>query len=469
MIAGDAPRVLPNLPAPPPAGSSQVLRPKRRSMAASLLWLLLDRGFKTGGAAVVSILLARYLGPADFGRLGVALGLAAFGKDCVGLGLDRIIQRELTRRPEHPGRIVGTYFSLGVAVAVLVALALTLLALTSIDDPQTRRMTLLLAWMAVPQAISGAELWFLCQFNPRPVVLARNALWFAFFFLRLGLMIGGAGVVWFAWVALLDWASIYVVIWLLYRRHRPAGDHLTFHRGAGAAWLREGWPIIVAVAVTMAAERLLGFWVQALSGPAAAGHYSLAIRCAEPWWNVTGIVAAAFLPKLTLLREESRERFLRGFQRYLDVSMAVTVAVGLVALLFAPMLAPLLFGESFHGVVDPLVWLFWAAPALFSGYARLQYLTVEGRLVLEIPVAITNAVLLLAFSAWWIPQYGANGAAAALAISTWLAVFLAPWLQPAAHEATRAQWQALAFPRRLPDVVRYLAVGAQRAWQGAFK
>jgi len=63
------------------------------------------------------------------------------------LGIDRLIRRDLARNPEKTGSLIGTSVALASGAAFLVAFSLSAAALLTIDDPLTRRMTLIVVWM----------------------------------------------------------------------------------------------------------------------------------------------------------------------------------------------------------------------------------------------------------------------------------------------------------------------------------
>ena len=77
----------------------------------NISWLLVDRLFRVVGGIFVSIWVARYLGPADFGKLNYSIAYSSFFLIFVSLGLDQILVREIVRKPKLTKFFLGTALS----------------------------------------------------------------------------------------------------------------------------------------------------------------------------------------------------------------------------------------------------------------------------------------------------------------------------------------------------------------------
>src|SRR5436190_20843729 len=87
----------------------------------NIVWLVSDRVLRMALGVVVLGVVARYLGPAQFGVLNYAISLTAIFAAVASLGIDGIVIRELVKTPERTREIMGTAFALrmiGGVVAV---------------------------------------------------------------------------------------------------------------------------------------------------------------------------------------------------------------------------------------------------------------------------------------------------------------------------------------------------------------
>jgi O-antigen/teichoic acid export membrane protein len=421
------------------------------SPANSIFWLVAERVLKAVGGIAVAVIIARHLGPENFGRYGAAIGLATLAKELVMLGLDRLIRRDLARSPEKTGSLIGTSVALASGTAFLVAVSLSAAALLTIDDPLTRRMTLIVVWMALPQAFFSAELWFESSCDTRPMVWGRNVVWFASVAARLVMVWRGSTVLGFAIFALTEWAATYGVVWLLFRE-RSGHVPLSFSRERLGAWTREGWPAFVMVLVGATANRIMVVVVQHLSTNEAAGYLSAALRVTEVWWSFSAIFASILLPRLVTVRRHNLARFQTANQTYADLSFLVGLVAALGITLLAPLLVPLLFGAAYVPTTPVLVILFWSGPAIYPGVARTQLFVLRGRLHYDLVVVSAIALTSIGLVFFLVPRWGATGAAIAMCASQWIGIYLVPLLLPSLRRLSHPQWKAFGAPFRLRKI-----------------
>jgi O-antigen/teichoic acid export membrane protein len=435
--------------------TTAVSRPRlvvQASPANSIFWLVMERALKAVGGMAVAVVIARHLGPENFGRYGAAIGLATLAKELVMLGIDRLIRRDLARNPEKAGSLVGTSVALASGAAFLVAAGLSAAALWTIEDPLTRRMTLIVVWMALPQAFFSAELWFESTCDTRPMVWGRNLVWFTSVAARLIMAWRGSTALGFATFALVEWAATYGVVWFLFRQ-RSGRIPLSFSRERLGDWAREGWPAFVMVLVGATANRIMVVVVQHLATNEAAGYLSAALRVTEVWWSFSAIFASILLPRLVTIRRHNLARFQTASQTYADLSFLVGLVAALGITLLAPLLVPLLFGSAYVPTTPVLVILFWSGPAIYPGVARTQLFVLRGRLRYDLIVVSAIALTSVCLVLFLVPHWGAIGAAIAMCASQWIGIYLVPLLLPQLRRTSLPQWKAFSAPFRVRRVI----------------
>jgi|GEM_PF-2393116 len=432
-----------------PPMASDVSTPQQGFFVHGISWLFAERALRCAGGFAMGVAIARYLGPDNYGRYGVAMGLAMLAKEVTTLGLDRLVRRDLALRPKDSPTILGSYMLLGLITACAIAGGLAILAHTTIEDMPTRRMIYFAVWMALPQSFAGAELWFEARCYPRPAVLARNSVWLVGQLVRLFLMWSGITALGMAVVALVEAFVTYSGIALAFRREHPA--RLRFHvsRTLILSWLREGWPAFVLLISGISLDRTLLLWVQSLTTNQEAGHLGAGLRIFEVWVYLAFVTASLALPKLASKQESEPETFKRQVQLYADASLVVPVVVALIVTVLSPWVVPLVLGDKYRDTVPALVALFWGAPAIYAGVMRGQIFAMKSRLLLEVPSALISMTVAISLLFYWTPTHGAVGAAWAMSCAQWAGVFIPALLIPAVRDGTKELWAAFLFPLRI--------------------
>lgn len=398
-------------------------RPRAKA-AHNIFWLIAERAVKAVGGVGMGVLIARHLGPEHYGCYGAAIGLATLSKEAVMLGFDRMVRRDLAARPAEAGRIIGTSIGLGLVLALVVAGGLSLLARQLIDDTETRRLTLIVVWMALPQAFFSCEVWFESSGQARPLVRTRNAVWTVAILGRLALVLAGAHVVAFATLALTEWVATYSAVCLLLRNIHHREFRFSFDTGQLKAWFREGWPMVLMVVVGSTAERIMVLVVHALAPTdAEAGYLNAALRITEIWWSMSTIVAAVLLPRIVSLQTADPKRCVRATQLYANASLLVGTVAAIAVTLTAPFLVPWLFGPAYAPSAIILVIIFWSGPAIFPSAARAQFWVSRGKLVLDLPTVVCTATVQIALAVVLVPRHGAVGAAISMVSAQWVGFY----------------------------------------------
>lgn len=440
--------------------------PSRPKTAQNIAWLIAERGLKAIGGVCMGVLLARHLGPEHYGAYGAAIGLATLAKDGVMLGFDRMIRRDLASRPNEAGRIIGSSVTLGAVLGLTVALVLSALAGIVVDDEETRRLTLVVVWMALPQALFSCEIWFESTGQARPLVWARNAVWLTAFACRLILISRDAHVLAFAITALVEWAVTYLaVVWIL---DRTQDRHIRYSldRAQIAGWFREGWPAVLIVVLASTADRIMVVAVKNLApSTTEAGYLNAALRITEIWWSIASIVGAVLLPRIVTHQQSSAERADQTAQLYANTSLLVSVAAAIAVTVVAPFAVPLLFGPAYAPAAIVLAVLFWSGPAVFSAIARSQRWVAQGKLILDLPTVSAITVLQLGLTLVLVPRYGAIGAAAAMTGAQWFGFYGVTLCVPILRRASTTQlraFRALVAPAETLRAARSFAAGIIR-------
>jgi PST family polysaccharide transporter len=98
-----------------------------QNVLANTGWLFADKILRMGVGLVVSVWVARYLGPSQFGLWNYAIAFASLFGALATLGLDSIVIRELVKNPERQNEVLGSAFALKL-IGGTITLAIAILA-----------------------------------------------------------------------------------------------------------------------------------------------------------------------------------------------------------------------------------------------------------------------------------------------------------------------------------------------------
>ncbi len=382
--------------------------------------------------ALVAVVAARLLGPADFGDLQVASGAMLVAAVAVGLGGPRAAGRFLPRRlAGSPGarRYLGFY---GLAIATLTLLLAAAIWTALLADPE-----------ALPEDIHGhhplsfvvvlVPVWAGLELLSQTFMATRRpiagSLPARFVFPLAGLaMVGIAS--WLGWrlsdvafvllmalggaVTLAGFAGYLAIAERARAAAQDEPDAGAEIAGGPRLWLALSLPMM-GVGLLVALVNQVPLFVLALHGEAhAAGLFGAAFTLAQAFFVVITLQRQLYGPSIAAALAADRASRLRLHAHAQRQALLVVLPLALaVALAAEPLLD--LFGPGF-GAARTALWLLVGGLATHSLVAlAARWLDYAGhqRLVLAAEGAATLAIL--AGSALVVPRYGVVGAAAVFA------------------------------------------------------
>ncbi len=377
---------------------------------------------------ITAVLLARLLGPADYGVYALAMVYANLFGLAACLGFPQLLVREVARlvpRSDWAGvrRLVGTAQVSALAGALFLAAVGALLVphLVSGEGAGGRTALLFAMLLVIPIALQRIGETTLFGFEQpiaanmperlvRPLVMVL---------LVAGLLFASSAAS-SAATALAAQGAAYLVslvsvVWLV--RRRTPNRWWTGRRVLDPQLLRQSLPLLSVALLTLVSTRLDIMMLGWIGDVADAGQYRLASQLAVLPLMVAITAQSIVSPVVSRQYAAGESHRLRPQLRRLALGSAL-VALLLSLIVFAafkPLLA--IIGSSFAPAGGPLIVLLVAYTVSAATFHALPLLTMTGH-VRDVAVANVVAIAVNAgLNVVLIPAYGATGTALATLVS----------------------------------------------------
>lgn len=372
---------------------------------------------------VTHAILARAVGPADYGILGFAIAVISYFGVIAALGIDTWATREIAADPTRVREVTGTATALRLSLSAVSFVAVIILISLWDRGPIVRAVVLI---QGASLFIAALSFDFAFQGLERMEAVARRQVLSAILALAgvaASLNLGGDIV---AVAAVLQCAAVAAALVMIWEFTRAVGLPV-IGRGILTTWrriIRETAPMAVTgLLVTLYAYIdivMLGF----LRTSAEVGLYSASVRILTIGLVVSTVLRTAILPVLARLHGSPDERREAGAHN----ATFVTTAGGLAAaggFVLAPDILTLIYGNDFREAETVLRLLM--INLLFANVAEVFHTQlVAWRLQnQQMLIMMGGAVLNIALNLVAIPRFGMEGAALATIASTLLVVVLA--------------------------------------------
>lgn len=394
-----------------------------RDMIGNTAWFAGDRIVRMGVGLLVGVWLARYLGPSLYGEFSYALAFAMMFSPVAMLGLDDIVIRELIKNPSKRNEFLGTAFFL----MLLGGLSVFILATASIyifrpGDSLTQWLVAIITGGTIFQAFIAIEFWFESQLQWKYTVFAKHSAFLLVSFVKIVLIMGHAPLVAFAWAAFAEIVIGSAGLVIVYRAKGFGLKTWRFSRTTAEAFLKDSWPQILSVFLTMVYLKIDQVMLGTLAGNEELGYYSAAVRLTEAWYFIPLAICSSVFPSIVKARAANEVLFHEQMQKLYNLMALIAYGVAVPVMLFSNQIVDLLFHSAYEKTGPLLAVLVWTGLFTSLGAARNVFMVSQNWLRINLASTLLGCLLNIALNYVLIPVYGAMGAIIASLISYWFAV-----------------------------------------------
>ncbi|MEB3421677.1 flippase [Salipiger marinus] len=412
-------------------------------------WIMADSLVSNGFSLFVLALVARTLGPEEYGAYAYVFSLALLFSVVGQMGLDGLMTRELIAKPDLEAQTLGTVGGMRFAGYLFGAISCLIYGFWMPGHSSVEKKLFVAAFFFIlltpgPLII---ENWFRSRLEARFASMARIAGTILGGMMKIGVISLGFGVVWVGVaqaLSVLVIAAVSVSLYLWRGGLSLCKWELSLHRAKEL--FSESWMIFLGSIMAMVYLKIDLVMLRWWTGVETVAIYAIAARISEVFYFVPAALVATFFPRLIQLREISREAFEGRLQIFLALLTGIAYAIMIGIALFSPVLVVMLFGEAYASAVPVLLIHMFAMPFVFMRYAFSRWILIEKLAMFSLLTQGTGAAANVLLNVLLIPPLGMSGAALATVISYAAASYLALLLSRRTRPVFAMMTRALAAP-----------------------
>ena len=406
----------------------------RQKLLKNISWLFFDKIIRILGGLVVGIWVARYLGPSDFGVLNYALAYTALFMLFVKLGLDQIVVREVVKKPKLTNYLMGTAFGLKL-VGSMLAFVLVMVSLYFMETNTTTKIVIFIISAGfILQAVDVIDYYYQAHVLSKYVVIARNSAFIGSSLLKVYFIVYEYDVIYFALANTIDFALAGLFMLVLYKKIGGKVSQWKFSKVIAMRLLRFSWPLALSVFLISIHMKIDQVMIGNMLDVEQVGIYSVAVRLAEFWLFIPGIIVSTLMPYFVSLRESNNELYHYRLMQLYSFMFWMGLFVGVVTIIFGEYIIRLLFGEAYVGAYAAFVFNIWNGIFISQAIARGIWMISENLQIYRLYNNMIIVILNITVNLLLIPKIGIAGAAIATlltqSIGTWVLGFLWKPLRP---------------------------------------
>ncbi|QHG91866.1 flippase [Sulfurimonas sp. CVO] len=394
-------------------------------------WLFAEKIFRIAIGLFITVWLARYLGPEQFGIFNYALSFVAIFGVLSSLGLDKLVTKELLSHPQDSHEIMGTSFTLRfIGAILLLPLAAFSISIVRPENDLVFIMVIIISSAFFFTSFEVIKYWFESHVQAKYSAIIDAIVIFTSSTIKGVLIILEAPLIAFAWVVLIESILLATGLIIIYiqKSNKISDWKVSFVKVKYL--LKEAYPLILSGAVFVLFTRIDQVMLGSMIGDEAVGVYAAAVRISEGWMFIPAIIATSLFPAMLNARKNNYTLYLQRTQHLLNLMAVLGVSVAIGVIFIASPFMNLIFGESYSQSSSILIIHIWGMVFNAISIISFRYFLAEGLQIYSFYRAFAGLILNIALNYLLIPIYGAVGAAVATAISQGVAVWLLNSISP---------------------------------------
>jgi len=413
-------------------------------------WMMGEKIFTMGLLMVVSIFVARYLGPENYGILSYAISLASLFAIATHMGLSGLAVRELVNQPDEHEELMGTIFGIKLTGGIIAMVAFLAFIFATGDINEVEFWVLLVvSGTILLKPFEVFDFWFQAKVKAKYSSIVRAISTIILSAIKIGLVVLGAQLLAFAGAYLFQ--AILITILFVYFFKKEANISLKkwkFKLLRAKELLGQGWMIMLGAIFAMVYIKIDQVMIRWLVDAEEVGIYSVAAKLSEAWYFIPTVIVASLFPKLLELQKKDEAQFKVRLQHLFDFLFVMALTLAIIVTFISEPAINLLYGVEFGKSAVILSIHIWAGLFIFMRAVFSKWILVEDAIAFSMITQGSGALVNILLNLILIPLHAGIGAAIATILSYAMASYFSLFFYKKSRPIFWMMTKSLFFPIR---------------------
>lgn len=381
----------------------------KKTISVNISWLLLQNAVKLVFGLTVSLYLAKYLGPEDFGVYSYAISIISVLLLFTNLGIDPILIRELVDNKINKMSLLGSSFALKLIGGIIGFILMGFLGFYYGFNSKTGVVILIMSPIILFKSLSILDSYFQSKKENKYPAIANmisiiigSTLIFLFIKLKYKLE-------YFALLYIIESAILIFALLFFYLRKSELHKWIVSKK-ISVNILKESWPLIIAGVASIINTRIDQIYIGSMLTPSVLGNYSAAAKVSEFWLVLPTILNIVFYPILINLRSLNYNKYKRFLAAVIICCFYFGIIFSFMVTHFSENIIFLLFGDKYNLAGEYLSLYIWSTLPYFTLFILSNVIYLENLIRKNLVISFVSILGNLILNYFFIQFYGASGA-----------------------------------------------------------
>jgi len=421
------------------------LTPTHEIIVRNLFWSVLGKVVTLIGGLFVGILIARYLGPEQYGLMNYVISYVFLFQVFSAFGLDSIEVREEAKGDVPFEQIIGTAFGIRLFLAFITVVLCVATALLFEANTETIVFIALYSTSILCNAFAVIRNYFLAIVQNEYVVKAEISRTLIGIVIKVVLLWTHQSLVWFILASAFDYALLCGGYLTAYRTVIGKISDWRFDYQYARILLREGFPLLLTNAAVIIYQRIDQVMIGDMIDKVAVGYFSTAAKFVEVIIFIPMMIGHTISPILVNIRKNDETLYREKAQLFMNVTVWTSVLIAVLVSVLAYWIISYTYGAKYIPAVAVLQILAFKAPSVALSSTAGCMLVIEGLQKKAVIRDALGCVVCVGLNLLLLPHYGICAAAVIAILSNLAAGYLADAFIPEYRHLFVSQSKALLY------------------------
>nr|WP_314420586.1 flippase [uncultured Erwinia sp.] len=399
----------------------------------NMIWLSSDSIIRLGLSFIVSVWLARYLGPDDFGMYNYAFAMITIYSAVASLGMNGVVVRELVKSDVDNDTVMGTSFALQV-IGSLIASILVLITTFALKPNEWDLMLIVLLMLpsVLLRSSDVVKYWFESITSAKYSVISQNIAFITSSLLKILIIIYDGS---YLLISLTITVEALLTALLLFYFYKKKYKKFKWNVNVieGKRLLSLSWPLIISGVALMLYMRIDQIMIGSMINNAAVGIYSVAVKMVEVWYFIPVAIVSSIFPRIIKTKSISEDEYNKKLQFLYDVLVIVSVSLAIFVSFVSDYVIEFFYDHQYFQASIIIKLYAWVSVFYFLSSASGRWYINEGLQKYALNRNVVGLLIGVGLNYVLIPRFGIEGSVYA----TLIAYSCAGYLFDAFHHKTR--------------------------------
>ena len=389
------------------------LSPTKEKVVRNVVWAVTGKVVTLLGSLLVGILVARYLGPEQYGLMNYVVSFVMLFQVLASFGMDNIEIREESKSPEEKNKIIGTAFTLKIIFAIITIALVCITAWLFETDSFTRWMIALYSLSMIMNSFNVIRNYFTSLVWNEYIVKTEISRTLIGAGVKVLLLLLEAPLIYFFIALLFDTILIAGGYLMSYRRKIDSIRKWRFDKETAMYMIKQSFPLAVSLSAVLIYHRVDQIMVGKMLTNTELGYYSVACRFTEIIMFIPTILAQTITPILVRNYKENFAIYRNKTQQFVNITVWICIIISIITALISHWLILYTFGSQYLPATIVLQILAFKSVGDALSATAGNMIIIEGLQKYAWIRSVTACFVCVGLNLLFIPKWGLIGTAIA--------------------------------------------------------